>query len=296
MKTDRRSIVLAITALPAVGHLSVAAIYITMGLLTGFLSIGLRHQSPDLRAAIQAIKEQPLGPLLLFSLIICSCALALWRGLQAFADLEDKGKKFPGLIQRGRLVASSLIYCGMSVLIGRMLLNQPVPSGEQVARDSASTLVIHPLGWILLVTAGLTCIGVGGFYAYRAAAGNFHAWFRTDQMSLRQQAWCFAMGRLGYASRSVILVTIGYFLTVAGYHVRPDHVTGQAGAVQAIFHQPLGPWIVALIGVGLIAHGIFALASARFGKIPEKKIEEVVASTARADGEEAGLAATAAQN
>jgi hypothetical protein len=279
VKNDRRPLVLAIAALPAVGHLSVAAIYITMGSLTGLVSLGLRHGNPDVRSAIYAIKDQPFGPALLISLIVCSGALALWRGLQAFADLEEKGRTLAGMAQRGRFVAGAAIYLGLSVLTGRILLNQPTFSGEQIARASASHVVIHPLGWALLCVAGLVCAGVGVFYLYQALTGKFHDWFRCDEMSRVQQISCFLLGRLGYVSRGVILIVIGYFLVVGGYFVRPGDVTGQSGALDAIFQQPLGRWFVAFIAVGLVAHGLFALASARYGKIPERKIEEVVKKT-----------------
>lgn len=273
-----RSLCKAITALPALGQLSVAAIYLTMGLLTGFVALGFRHRSPDVRTALYTIKEQPFGEALLFSLIICSFALALWRGLQAFADLEEKGRKLGGIVMRTRYFGCACIYFGLSILIGRILLNQPAPSGEQVARASASTLMVHPLGWVLLFAVGGICAGVGGFYFYRAFTGKFHAWFRCDEMSSREQTTCFLLGRLGYASRGAILLSIGYFFAVGGYYAKPDQVQGQAGALDAIFHQPLGRWVVALIAIGLVSHGLFALASARFGRIPKKKIKEVVAN------------------
>lgn len=273
-----RSIVTAIAKLPVVGHCSVAAVYVTLGLLAGLAAFGLRHRNPDLRAALEAIRDQPLGPVFLALLILCSLALALWRGLQSIADLESKGRTLAGLAQRARLIGSAGLQIGLCVLSGAILAGYPTVSGEQVARASASELVVWPFGWLILFAAGAVCAIVGGFYFYRAFTGQFHAWFRCHEMSPAWMSVCFALGRLGYAARGAILLMVGYFLAVAGYYVRPEEVTGIAGVLDALFRQPLGRGVVALIAGGLVAHGLFALASARFGAVPEKRIEQVVSA------------------
>jgi hypothetical protein len=275
---NTRSVVAAIATLPVVGHCSVAAVYVTLGLLAGLAALGLRHRNPDLRAALEAIKDQPLGPVFLALLIVCSLALAIWRGLQSIADLERKGRSLAGLAQRARLIGSAALQIGLCVLSGAILAGYPTVSGEQVARASASELVVWPLGWFVLFASGAVCAIVGGFYFYRAFTGQFHAWFRCQEMSPAWMSVCFALGRLGYAARGAILLLVGYFLVVAGYYVRPEQVTGFAGALDALFQQPLGRGVVTLIAGGLVAHGLFALASARFGAVPEERIEEVVSA------------------
>lgn len=267
----------------------------TLGLLAALTVFGLRHRNPDLREALEAINEQPLGPFFLILLILCSLALALWRGLQSIADLEEKGRSLAGLLQRARLIGSAGLQIGLCVLSGAILAGHSPVSSERIARASASRLVAFPLGWTLLFAAGAACAGVGVFYFYRAFTGKFHAWFRCEEMHPRGMLFCFALGRLGYAARGAIACSIGYFLAVAGYYARPEQVTGLAGALDALFQQPLGHGVVALIAAGLVAHGLFALASARFGAIPKKRVEKVVQKTAERLEMEEGISSAKAE-
>jgi hypothetical protein len=40
-----------------------------------------------------------------------------------------------------------------------------------------------------------------------------------------------------------------------------------AGQLAALLGQPFGPWLVALLGVGLAAYGAFSLAEARYRRV-----------------------------
>jgi hypothetical protein len=113
---------------------------------------------------------------------------------------------------------------------------------------------------------------VGGFYLYRTLRGNFERVFRCEQMSEGQRKFCFALGRFGCASRGVILLVIGYYLMVAGWNVDPRQVEGQAGALQIIGSQPLGPILLGIVALGLIALGFYSLAELRYGRNPRDKV------------------------
>ena len=116
----------------------------------------------------------------------------------------------------------------------------------------------------------------GAFYFYKTCRGNFEGVFRCEQMSERQRRFCFTLGRFGCASRSVILFVIGYYLILAGWNVDPRQVEGQAGALQIIGNQPLGPVMPGIVALGLVALGLYSLAELRYGRNPRDKVRRAI--------------------
>jgi hypothetical protein len=263
-------------ALPGAGHISAALIYVTMGLLAGLVAVGSRGQTPDLRETIRTLLEQPFGPAALLLIVTGSLALLVWRLLQAFADLEKKGTTFIGILQRARYFFSGAFYGGMPILVWRMFTGVPVRSGEQWARELASKLILVPFGWTLLVTTGLGLAAYGAICVYRMCRGNFGPWFHCEQMTAAQKLLIFSLGRLGYAARGAIFLSIGYFVIRAGWNLNPTEIAGQAGALYRILHQPFGPYMLGLISLGLISFGLFSLGALRFGKLPVERMHQLI--------------------
>jgi hypothetical protein len=276
VRKEQRKAVALITALPGVGHFSAAVIYVTMGLLAGLVALGFRGEAPDARAAFRALRDQPFGPFLLLVVAAGSLCLVGWRLLQAFADIESKGKSFVGLFKRARFLSSAVFYLGVPVLITRMLLGRPIRPGEQIAEDAASVVIDFPFGWSLILGTGMGFLVAGGYCLYRMIRGNFEGIFHCEKMTKRQRKLCFAAGRLGYAARGAIFLVIGYYLMLAGWNVNPAQVEGQAGALHVMARQPLGPLMLGIVSLGFIAFGVFSLAEFRYGKIPVERVQRVV--------------------
>jgi hypothetical protein len=278
---DRKKAVAVLSALPSAGHLSAAVLYVTMGLLAGLVALGVRGETPDARVAVRALWEQPLGPALLLLVALGSLCLVLWRLLQAFCDLEGKGRSFFGWCKRFRYLLSAAFYLGVPVCAARVLFHISTPSGEQLAEDSVSAVIHFPFGWSIVLGTGMGFAIAGAYYLYRMCRGNFEGIFHCEKMSATQRKICFMLGRLGCAARGIIFLVIGYYLMLAGWNVDPRQVEGQAGALHIIAQQPLGPMMLGFIALGLVALGAFSLAELRFGKIPKEKLARVMNYTHR---------------
>ena len=278
---NQKKAVAVISALPSAGHLAAAVLYVTMGLLAGLVALGVRGETPDARLAVRALWEQPFGPALLILVSLGALCLVVWRVLQAFWDLESKGRSFVGLCKRGRYLLSAVFYLGVPICAGRILLHVPSRSGEQLAQEAASAVIHFPFGWSIVLGTGMGFICGGAFYLYRMCRGNFEGIFHCEKMSENQRKVYFALGRLGCAARGVIFLVVGYYLMIAGWNVDPRQVEGQAGALQIIAQQPLGPMMLGFIALGLIALGAFSLAELRYGKIPKERLGHAVAYVER---------------
>ena len=282
MGREQKKAVAVLNALPGAGHCSAAIFYVTMGLLAGLVALGLQGETPDGRVVVRALRDLPFGPILLITIGFGALSLVVWRSLQAFWDIEGKGRSFFGLCQRGRYIFSAAFYLTIPFGVARMLFGFHAPSGEQMAEHAASTVIRFPFGWSIVLGAGMGFLSVGGFYLYRTLRGNFERVFRCEQMSEGQRKLCFALGRFGCASRGAILLVIGYYLMLAGWNVDPRQVEGQAGALQIIGSQPLGPLMLGVVALGLIALGFYSLAELRFGRDQREKIIRAIQRNATA--------------
>jgi hypothetical protein len=281
---QQKKAVAVISALPGAGHFSAAIFYVTMGLLAGLVALGLRGEPPDGRVVARALRDLPFGRILLITVALGALSLVIWRSLQAFWDVESKGRSFIGLCQRGRFLFSAFFYLTIPIGVTRMLFGYHTPSGEQMAEQAASAVIGFPFGWSIVLGAGMGFLGVGGYYLYRMYRGNFEKVFRCEQMSEGQRKFCFGLGRFGCASRGVILLVIGYYLMVAGWNVDPRQVEGQAGALHIIGSQPLGPIMLGIVALGLIALGLYSLAELRYGRPPREKVIRAIQRNAAASG------------
>jgi type IV secretory pathway VirB2 component (pilin) len=60
---------------------------------------------------------------------------------------------------------------------------------------------------------------------------------------------------------------IGVFLVQAAWQAQPSEAQGLGSTLQEIVQQPAGPWLLAIVAIGLIAYGIFMAFMGRYRKL-----------------------------
>jgi uncharacterized protein DUF1206 len=80
--------------------------------------------------------------------------------------------------------------------------------------------------------------------------------------------WFTILARLGFVARAVIYILIGVFALDVAFG-RSKANASQAGALQAVAHQPFGEWLLIAITVGLGAYALWRLMQALLGHGPE---------------------------
>ena len=60
---------------------------------------------------------------------------------------------------------------------------------------------------------------------------------------------------------------VGVSLTVAALRFDPSEAAGLGGALQELFRQPFGTWILGILALGFVTYGLLMLAVARYGRI-----------------------------
>jgi uncharacterized membrane protein YidH (DUF202 family) len=243
-------------------------VYLIVGVLAAQAALGSGGETTDTAGALGHIVQAPFGRVLLGLVAIGLAGYAVWRFLQAGLDTEHKGSDPAGLASRIGFAIAGVTYGGLALSALAMALQRAgQPDEEQATQDRTAWLMSQPLGPWLVALVGLIVIGVGVAQFVVAYRASFAHKLREDTMGHEQQQLVAVAGRLGYCARGVVFGLIGTFLVVAGVQSRPDQARGLGGALASLADQPFGPWLLALVAVGLVGYGIYMLLAARYRRM-----------------------------
>ena len=75
------------------------------------------------------------------------------------------------------------------------------------------------------------------------------------------------LGRFGYAALGVVFSIIGIFMIVAAIQHDPQQAKGLDSALKTLLQQPLGPFLLGIVALGLIAYGVYSFVEARYRQV-----------------------------
>jgi hypothetical protein len=130
------------------------------------------------------------------------------------------------------------------------------PGSETKAKHWTARLMDLPFGRWLVLVAGLAVLGYG-VYQLRAKLSR--------QLHLTSPA-VIAVSRFGIAARGVVFLVIGGSIALAAWRHDPSEAHGTSGALRQIA-EPLGGWLLVIVGIGLVAYGAYAMINARYRRI-----------------------------
>ncbi len=245
------------------GYAARGVVYAFIGVLAVQAAFFGRGQTTGPEGAIQQIAEQ--SKLLLALIGMGLIGYALWRFVQGILDPENKGRDPLGLIKRGAMLASGVVYAGLALLAFRLMSQGNAPAGGQ--ESTTAKLLSLPFGRALVILAGLSVIVAALYQLYEAYTKKFQRRMKMSEMSAEEQRLAIHTGQLGLASRGAAFVITGWFLIQAALRHDPGQARGLGGALETLARQPAGPWLLGIVAVGLVAYGAYSFLQARYRRI-----------------------------
>ncbi len=249
------------------GYGAKGVVYSLIGVLAIRAAFSPSHPSNS-RGALASLADEPFGQVLLGIVGVGLIGYALWRLVEAFADAEQRGHDARGIIRRIGYGISGLIYAALAWQALRLAFGS---GGGNTQSDSTSsrtaTLMSQPFGVWLVGLVGV-CIIVYGLYQLRKASRSKPR-ERLDLAgtSPTMRTWSIRLSRFGIASRGVVFLIIGTFLIVAAVQHQPSEARGVQGALSTLEQTSFGPWLLAIVGLGLLSYGIYQFLQARYRRI-----------------------------
>ena len=249
------------------GYAARGVVYAVIGILAIQAAFSGRGQTTGTEGAIQTIAEQ--SRILLVLIAIGLIGYALWRFVQAFLDPEGLGRDAKGMVKRGAMLASGLIYSGLALTAFRLMSGSggAAGSGEGGNQALAASILDKPFGRWLVALAGIAVIASALAQIWEAYTRKFERKLTAGEMDEQERRLAVRTGQIGLASRGVAFLITGWFLVQAALTYDPSRVRGLGGALDTLARQPYGPWLLGLVALGLIAFGAYSFLEARYRRI-----------------------------
>lgn len=248
------------------GYAAKGSVYILVGILAFVAAVGLGGSIAGPKEALEVLRSKTFGKTLVLVIALGLACYAMWRWVQSILDADNRGKKPKGLAMRGAYAVSGLIHIALAWAVFKMAMGRS-EGGDNSEAGLTAKLMAQPFGIWLVGIVGLIIGGIAVFHIARGWKGSFKK--RLDFSKVNQK-FCDILCRtcqFGLIARGITFLIISWFFIRAAKNYNPQEAGGLSDALHKVASQPYGPWLLAVMGLGLVAYGIHALVEARFRRI-----------------------------
>jgi hypothetical protein len=236
-------------------------------LLIGGIAIGVASGAgsggeADQSGALGALASAPGGVFVLWVVVVGLAALGVWQLLSAALVRESDAKKRAAHIagELGKAVA----YLAIAATALTFARGGSSNSASSTSSFSAS-LLASPGGVFLLVILGLGVLAIGVVFVVRGVRQSFTKHIRVPGGTAGNAV--VALGVVGYVAKGIAVGVVGILFIAAAATANASQATGLDGALKALLGLPFGGVILVVVGLGVIAYGLYCFARARLAKL-----------------------------
>ena len=253
----------ALVLLGRAGYASKGIVYLVIGVLAARVALGEGGRTTDSGGALSTIGNGPFGTAALALIGVGLLGYMAWRVVAAITDAERKGDEPTGLAVRFAHAARGIAYGALGVQALRLMNGGR--SGGGGAEDWSARLLALPYGRLLVGAVGLGVLGYAGYQFYRASSEKkVRKHLDLGQAGPRAATWIVRLGRFGIAARAVVFTMIGVFLVRAAMQADSSEAGGFAESLRSLASGDNGPFVLGAVAFGLVAYGLYQLATARY--------------------------------
>jgi hypothetical protein len=249
------------------GFVARGAIYVLIGILAVQIALGHGGQA-DRGGALAQIAAKSYGTVLLWLLVVGFAGLALWRLSETVfgAHVPD------GHQARERLksLASAVLYSFFFVSILRLVTGasaSATANGNSQPQALTARVMTYSGGRILVGLTGIVVLVIGVLLARSSWTKDFLTRMDLTSETTGTRSLVEKVGVTGGLARGAVIALAGVFVTIAAVRFTPSRAEGMDGTLRAFASTPLGPVLLLVIAVGLIAFGVFSWCEARWRRI-----------------------------
>jgi len=259
-----------VTILARLGYVVKGIVYVVIGFLAILLATGHGGGATDQNGALRAIYDSPLGEgfgrVLMVVITVGLFGFALWSLVQAVFDTEHKGKTAKGIIARVGYTGVAISYSLIGIVAYQIASTGSVPSrnSTSTAQNWTGLLLKQPIGVLLVILVGCVVLGIAAYLFHRAYRATFRRYLNLSSLGTPARKVVIVSGRLGNAALGIVFLIVGFFLVIAAIQHNPGDAKGLDAALVELLKQPFGPWLLAIVALGLLAYGVYSFAEARY--------------------------------
>lgn len=248
-----------------VGWLAKGVIYVLAGVLAlivvgksfGWADANGNSDEASPTGAIKEIAESGGGPVLLIALAIGMFLYAAWRLatvlLPGRTDAEE-------MVKRVGYFCSAILYVTFGITaISLARPRHAETDGDKTVSDITTRIMTNDIGRWTVGIVGVIVIATGLYRIFKGLKVDVTEDINMGGMSPQRARWTRRVGSLGELGRGVALGLIGFSLIRAAVEFDAAEATGLDGALRELATESWGALVVAGIGLGLVAYGLFCI-------------------------------------
>lgn len=251
----------ALDYLARAGLVAFGVVHLMMGWLTLQLAFGDRENKADSTGAVRELAQQPFGEPIVWAVGVGMVLLAVWQAIEAAVGYrqEDGAKR---LRKRVTSLGKAVLYAVIAFSAFKVVTGSSSSQKDGTASFSAELMDL-PLGQALVGLVALGIAAVGVYLIHKGLTERFLKDIEAGGASGRVGSAYVWLGKVGYVAKGAAVLGVAALFAYAAITHEPKKSGGIDEALLTVLDQPFGPVVIALVGAGFAAFGLFCFAWAR---------------------------------
>lgn len=240
-------------------------LHLLMGAIAVRLAMGGTGRA-DFSGAVAELATMPVGPFLLWGSFGACAALSLWQAGDAIFGFNHQPTKKKAK-NKAKAALQAVVYAALALTVLHFATGTGTGEDNRKATsDFTVSMMEAPGGVALLVLIGLAVAVTGVAYGMRGPRKSFEKQLRMPERGAARIA-VTSLGVAGYLAKGMVLLLTGLLIAIATVKQHPEDSTGLDGGLRALRDQPLGPYLLAAVGAGLVCYGAYMIMRAKLAKM-----------------------------
>lgn len=243
------------------GYAARGAVYLIIGYFA-FRAAFADGKAMSSKGAIDWMFGNPFGTVLMVALIVALVGFCIWRIIQCLFDADHRGSDAKGLAIRTSYLLSGAAYAALAFYAGSLLFGMSQSSGG--GSDLVRKAYEAGFGAWATYLIGAAMAAVGGVYLVRGAKATFMRFVRLPEIAT---PWLKRVCQAGLIARGLTFFVIAFLLFTGAASSREGDTPGTQEALQTIAGWSFGWALLSLMGLGLIAFGVYGITEGLYRRI-----------------------------
>lgn len=249
------------------GYSAKGVVYLGMGAFAVGVAVGLAQEAAGSQRVLHLVAQLPFGRWLSAVLAVGLFGYAALSLVAAFEAPEGRRLTIGNLVARLADAVTGVIYLGLT-LVALKLIAIPGAIGPVWGEQWMLAMLATPVGGWLTTFGGLVLVGMGCGFAFKAVTGRFEHVFDRRLLGRVGRRTLVTLARTGSFARGVAFGFLGLLLLgFADGGADRAVLLGLGGALGALGRLRAGPLLLAVVGLGFVAYGLYQLGKARFRRL-----------------------------
>ena len=214
----------------------------------------------DQTGALEEVTKIPGGFIVLWLAAIGLFALALWLITEAVLVRGGSGSAWSRRLQH---LGKAMAYAVFGFTAVAFAQGHPSHASD-TTRQLSTQILSTPGGQLLLGAVGLATFGIGVYFVVKGVRRRFRRDIRVPSGTAGRGVTI--LGVVGYLAKGIVVMAAGAAFVLAAITVQPANATGLTGGLDTLLQLPFGGLLIVVLGVGLIASGVYNVARASLAR------------------------------